>query len=44
MTYSLILKNINLKVESLKDLPKLKQIIEINNITPNFSKLARELG
>lgn len=44
MTYSLILKNINLKVESLKDLPKLKQIMEINNITPNFSKLARELG
>lgn len=44
MTYSLILKDINFKIESLNDLPKLKQIMEINNITPNFSALVRELG
>lgn len=44
MTYSLITKDINFKIENLNDLPKLKQIMEINNITPNFSALAKELG
>lgn len=44
MTYLLILKDINFKIESLNYLPKLKQIMEINNITPNFSALVRELG
>lgn len=44
MTYSLILTEAKIKIDSLIKLPILKTIMESNNIKPNFSKIARELG
>ena len=44
MTYSLTLKNLKFKINSLEDLPMLKLIMESNNLKPNYSKIARELG
>lgn len=44
MTYSLILTEAKIKIDSLIKLPILKEIMEASNIKPNFSKIARELG
>lgn len=40
----LLVTDLRFKVESLEDLPTLKTIMDTNNLKPNFSELARELG
>lgn len=40
----LLVTDLHFKVKSLEDLPTLKTIMDTNNIKPNFSELARELG
>ena len=43
MYYYQLTQNSNLEIKTIKDLPKLKNILEALNVKPNFSELARNL-
>lgn len=43
MEYSLI-NNLKIKIQKLKDLSKLKIIMDLNDLKPNYSALSKELG
>ena len=43
MEYSLI-NNLKIKIQKLKDLSKLKIIMDSNDLKPNYSALSKELG
>ena len=43
MYYYQLTQNLNLEIKTIKDLPKLKNILEALNVKPNFSELARNL-